>query len=90
MIEKYRVSEVAKDLGTSTKEIANLLNEKFPDEQKKSMTVLKNNELNYLFESMTQEKNESSLNDYFAMKKPEPKPEKKEEPMPCLLYTSNH
>ncbi|MEG0754448.1 MAG: translation initiation factor IF-2, partial [Angelakisella sp.] len=75
MLEKYRVNEVAKDLGTSTKEIATLLDNKFEGEPHKNMTALSREELNYVFEEITQKKDAPGLDSYFAMKKPEPKVE---------------
>ena len=53
---KYRVHEVAKDLGIASKEVIALLKEHL-GEEKKHMTALTENELNFIFEYYTQ-KNE--------------------------------
>ena len=44
MIEKYRLHEVAKDLGVASKEVVDLLAERIPGERK-SMTALNEQEL---------------------------------------------
>ena len=46
MIDKYRVHEVAKDLGLSNKDVLNLLSKYYPDDQRKHMTALSDAELN--------------------------------------------
>ncbi len=83
---KYRVHEVAKDLGVQNKEILDIL-EKYVDEPKKHMTALEENELDLVFDSFTQEHSVKNFGEYFASgakketKKEEPKKEvKKEEP----------
>ena len=53
MMIKYRVSEVAKDFGVPTKEVTELLARYF-DTPKKSMTALEEQELDIVFESLTQ------------------------------------
>ena len=55
MMIKYRVSEVAKDFGKTTKEVVGILAE-FDDAPKKSMTALEENELDLVFEPITQAK----------------------------------
>ncbi|MEG2074169.1 MAG: translation initiation factor IF-2, partial [Angelakisella sp.] len=72
MLEKYRVNEVAKDLGTAAKDISTMLDSKFAGEPHKNMTALTADELNYVFEEFTQKKTGQGLDSYFAMKKPEP------------------
>ncbi len=49
---KYRVHEVAKDFGTSTKEITDVLTE-YAQTPKNHMQVLETNELNLIFDYMT-------------------------------------
>ena len=83
MIEniKYKVADVAKDLKLPVKDIVDTLSEKFP--AKKAQTVLTEQELNYVFEHYTKEKEVTSFAPYFAMAnqpKEEPKnPETKKE-----------
>ena len=78
MITKYKVNEVAKDLGLNNKEIIEVLG-KFYEEPKKAQTALDTKELDVLFDVLTQENSVESFNSYFAMKKTE---EKKEEKKP--------
>ena len=87
MIEniKYKVADVAKDLKLPVKDIVDTLSEKFP--AKKAQTVLTEQELNYVFEHYTKEKEVTSFAPYFAManqpkeepKNPEPKKEEAKE-----------
>ena len=83
MVIKYRVHEVAKDFDQNTKDIVALLGQ-FYEEPKKSMTALEEDELNTLFEYITQNNQVENFDAYFAMQnqKPAPKKEapKKEEP----------
>ena len=78
MITKYKVNEVAKDLGLNNKEIIEVLG-KFYEEPKKAQTALDTKELDVLFDVLTQENSVENFNSYFAMKKAE---EKKEEKKP--------
>ena len=63
--EKYRVHEVAKDFGSTSKKIIEIL-EKISDEPKKHTTVLEDRELDYIFETVTQQSEVSSFDAYFA------------------------
>ncbi len=65
MMIKYRVSDVAKDLGVSGKEIIELLAKHFQP-AKKSATALEENELDIIFEHYTQKHNTDNLDAYFA------------------------
>ena len=67
MMDKYRVHEVAKDLGVPNKDILALLGQYYPDEQRKHMTALSDAELNLVFEHYTQKNNLKNLNDYFEL-----------------------
>ena len=79
MITKYKVSEVAKDLGLQSKQISDILANHF-EEPKKSSTALDTKELDVLFDVLTQENSVDSFDAYFAMqKKEEKKPEPKKE-----------
>ena len=76
MITKYKVNEVAKDLGLNNKEIIEVLG-KFYEEPKKAQTALDTKELDVLFDVLTQENSVENFNSYFAMKKVEEKKEEK-------------
>ncbi len=88
--EKYRVHEVAKDFGMNSKKVLEIL-EKFTDEPRKHMTALEDKELDFIFETITQENEVASFDAYFAageaqraakeeVKKEEVKEEVKAEP----------
>ncbi|MCI8497443.1 MAG: translation initiation factor IF-2, partial [Clostridiales bacterium] len=64
MLIKYRVHEVAKDLGIPSKDIIDLLGKHF-DEPKKHMTALTEPELNLIFETYTQKHQVESFDGYF-------------------------
>ena len=78
MITKYKVGEVAKDLGLQNKEVIEILC-RFYEEPKKAQTALDTKELDVLFDVLTQENSVENFNSYFAMKKAEKKEEKKED-----------
>ena len=65
MMMKYRVSEVAKDFEVPGKEIIAVLAE-YTDTPKKSMTALEEEELDWVFETMTQKHQVESFDAYFA------------------------
>ena len=67
--DKYRVSEVAKDLNVQMKDIVELLEKNFPGEKKRT-TVLTNEELNFVFETYTQQHQQDNLDNYYAYKVP--------------------
>ena len=73
MMDKYRVHEVAKDLGVTNKDILNLLTKYYPDDQRKHMTALSDAELNLVFEHFTQKNNQPNLDAYFALAKKQEK-----------------
>ena len=83
---KYKVKDVANDLGVSNKKITEIL-EKHCGVTKKTMTTLEENELDVIFNVITKENSVDSLDAYFAKRnaqidkaeeaKPEPKAEKK-------------
>ena len=64
---KYKLSEVAKDLGVEMKDVAQLLEQHFPGEKKRT-TVLTNQELNLIFETYTQQHQMDNLDSYYAYK----------------------
>ena len=79
---KYRIHEVGKDFGKSSKVVLELL-AKYFDDTKNHMTALEDKELDIIFETFTQESAVSSFDEYFATasqpKAEEKKPEKKQE-----------
>ena len=81
MMEKYRVHEVAKDLGVPSKEIIELLGKYFPD-TKKHMTALETKELSVVFEHYTKKNEVENFDKYFAeAKQKEAAPAPKAEPV---------
>ena len=82
---KYRIHEVGKDFGKSSKVVLELL-AKYFDDTKNHMTALEDRELDIIFETFTQETAVSSFDEYFATasqpKAEEKKPEKKQEAAP--------
>ena len=77
MMIKYRVHELAKDLGIPNKEIIELIKEYFGVE-KKHMTALTEEELSLVLEHYTQKTEVQNFDEYFSSmpKKDSPKPEK--------------
>ena len=85
MLIKYRVHEVAKDFDMKSKDLINILSEFF-EEPKKSMTALTEEELNVLFDVLTQRNQVESFDEYFAQAKkaePDKEPETAKEPEPA-------
>ena len=64
-VVKYRVHEVAKDFNVSNKEILDLLKDRFGGEQRNHMAALETDELNYIFEVMSQKHAVASFEPYF-------------------------
>ncbi len=64
---KYRVHEVAKDLGVASKEVIELLKD-YLGEEKKHMTALTEDELNIIFEYYTQKNQVENFDAYFNSK----------------------
>ena len=83
-VNKYRVHEVAKDFNVKSNGVIELLSRYFED-PKKHQTALTDEELDIVFETLTQMKAVQSFDEYFrvtAEKKEEPaKKEIKEEPV---------
>ena len=81
MLKKIKISDLAKDLGVSGNDVAELMGE-FSDVKKKPSSTLTEEEINLVLEHFTQENQVASLDAYFEQrnKKQEAKaPEKKEE-----------
>lgn len=74
---KYKVRDVAKDLGVSVKEITDIL-EKNCGVTKKAMATLEEKELNIVFDAVTQKNNVASLDKYFASRNKTAEPAKAE------------
>ena len=73
---KYRVHEVAKDFGIATKVISQILTD-YVAPPKNHMQVLENNELDVIFEYMTQHNQVASLEEVFKVEpkaQPPPRP----------------
>ena len=78
MINKYKVSDIAKDLEMTSKEVVDMLS-KFSDAPKKAATNVEERELDLLFETLTQNRKDD-LKVYFdevSNRKPTPKKEEK-------------
>ena len=65
MMIKYRVNEVAKDLGEANNNGVIDLLQKYTGETKKAMTALTDQELNIVFEHYTQKNSVKSFDEYF-------------------------
>ena len=78
MMNKYRVHEVAKDLGAPSKSVVDLL-QKYFEEPVKHMTALTEDQLDIVLEYFTQTNQVENFDAYFATAA-EKKPEKKAEP----------
>ena len=73
-IVKYRVKEVAADFGVAPKEIVEILG-KYLEKPKSNTQVLTAEELNLIFDYMTQHNQIASLEQVFAVKPAQPKAE---------------
>ncbi len=70
VVVKYRVHEVAKDFKVATKVVTEILT-KYATTPKNHMQVLENQELDYIFEYLTQHHQMASIAEVFADVKPE-------------------
>ena len=68
VMNKVKVSDVAKDFGKSNKDIIGILS-KYCDGKRSANTVLEEKELNIIFEKLTQENSVKSFASYFNKKK---------------------
>ncbi len=66
MLDKYRVHEVAKDLNVPSKDVLELLEGYKADPNRKHMTALSEEELNFVFETYTQKNQVESFDEFFA------------------------
>ena len=76
---KYRIGEMAKDFGVPAKEITALVTE-FYEKPKSSQQVLTEEQLNVLFDVMTQRHQIDSIEQVFAAAAPAAEEPKAEEP----------
>ena len=67
MMIKYRVHDVAKDFGLQNKDVMEIL-EKYTGDPKKHMTALTEEELDLVFEALTQKAAMKNLDPYFAQR----------------------
>lgn len=74
---KYKVRDVAKDLGVSVKEISDIL-EKNCGVIKKAMATLEESELNIVFDAVTQKNNVANFDKFFASRNKTAEPAKAE------------
>ncbi len=89
MMIKYRVREVAKDLGIPNKEVIDIL-AKFDPEPKKYMTALEEQELDIVLETFTQQRSMENFDAFFAQrgeKEPEPAVTLEEAPVQAAQET---
>ena len=70
-LQKYRIGEVAKDFGMPNKAIMELVTEKY-GKPKSHQQVLTDEQLNYIFDVLTQRNQIDSIEVVFAQKKAEP------------------
>lgn len=77
MVIKIKVSEIAKDLGKSNKDIIEILDTYCGEPAKKAGAVLSDEELNVIFDKITQQNSVSNFDSYYASKKAKPSTEKK-------------
>ncbi len=75
MIIKYKLNDVAKDLGMQNKQVADMLHDRFGGEAKKHATPLTEEELDFLFERYTKDAEVDNFEEYLASAPPPaPKP----------------
>ncbi len=65
MTNKYKISDIAKDFGVSSKDIISVVT-KITGEEKKSAYSLKEDEIGLLFDIITKDNSVKSFDDYFA------------------------
>ena len=68
MMIKYKLREVASDLGVKNKDVIDVLSKYVGGEPKKQTAVLTEEELNIVFEYFTQKNNLDNLDSYYAAK----------------------
>ncbi|BED91779.1 MAG: translation initiation factor IF-2 [Candidatus Improbicoccus pseudotrichonymphae] len=68
MVSKYKISEFAKDLEKTSKEISQLLKYKFNDELKR-VTILTQDKINFVLDFYSQQDQVENFDDYFSVRK---------------------
>ncbi|MEE1056644.1 MAG: translation initiation factor IF-2 [Acutalibacteraceae bacterium] len=76
MMIKYKLREVASDLGVTNKEVIDVLSKYVGGEPKKQTTVLTEEELNIVFDYFTQKNNMENFDKYYASDTKEDKNQK--------------
>lgn len=79
MVIKVKVSDVASGFGVQNKEISELLSKYCGSAKKSASTVLEEDELNILFDKITQEHSVDNFDAYFAQKPKKAKSEQKKD-----------
>ncbi|MCD7786925.1 MAG: translation initiation factor IF-2 N-terminal domain-containing protein, partial [Oscillospiraceae bacterium] len=77
--DKYRIHEVAKDFGVPSKVITKILTD-YVAPPKNHMQVLETEELDVIFEYMTQHNQVASIEEVFAAPKPAQQPKQQQQP----------
>ncbi|MEF2920717.1 MAG: translation initiation factor IF-2, partial [Acutalibacteraceae bacterium] len=82
MMIKYKLKDVATDLGVTTKDVIEVLDKYVGGESKKQTAILTEDELNIVFDYFTQKNNVDNFNNYYdsATKKSAPAEEKEKQP----------
>ena len=87
---KYKLGDLAKDLGAASKDIIEMLSALEKGEAKKHTTPLTENELNLVLEQMTTNAQEDNFDAYFATAAAaRKKEEKKQRPKEKLTVSAN-
>ncbi len=76
-VKKYKLNDIAKDLGIPAKEIAAMLAAHFGTEPKKTGAVLAEQEVNVVFEHYTSANQVANFDGYFASREQAPAPQPK-------------
>ncbi len=82
MVVKIKLSEVAKDFGLTNKDITAILNKYCGEAKRTASTSLDENDLNVVFEKLTQENSVESFDAYFKSGEEETKKKPKKEAAP--------
>ncbi len=78
---KFKISDLAKDFGVKNNTIIDLL-KSFNDTPKKANSNVEDDELDFVFEHFTKTHEVKGFDEYFALKKPEPKKAEKKADKP--------
>ncbi len=78
MVIKIKLSDIAKDLKMTNKQVIDILTEYCGEAQRKASTVVTDEEMNVLFDKITQDRSVKNFDSYFS-RQPEEKAEESEE-----------